>query len=149
MADFTNFMSIEELREALGDKSHGQIMNEVQAAGIEEVIGKVMMGMVISFNPAAAGKDNAVICYELKDSKNKIYRYFVKINDGQCSVEQEDPGEKPRVRLTTTIPLFLKLSAGRLKLFWPLIFGTLRIAGDKRYAAKMKKIFSGNPGGSP
>ena len=145
MANFTDFMSIEELREALAGKSHEQIMKEVQDAGIDEVLGKVFMGMVMSFNASAAGRESALIRYDLKDSKKNTVVYFVKIKDGQCTADQEDPGEKPRVQITTTIALFLKLAAGRLKLLWPILFGTLRIAGDRIFAAKMKKIFAGNP----
>jgi putative sterol carrier protein len=144
MANFNDFMSIEDLREALAGKSHAQIMQEVESAGIEEVVGKILMGMMMSFNPEAAGGEDAVIRYDLKDSKKNYHTYFVKIKDGQCVADQEDPGEKPRVHFTTTIPLFLRLSAGQLNLLWPILFRTLRIAGDKGYAKKMKNIFAGN-----
>jgi putative sterol carrier protein len=144
VANFNDFMSIEDLREALAGKSHAQIMQEVESAGIEEVVGKILMGMMMSFNPEAAGGENAMIRYDLKDSKKNYHTYFVKIKDGQCVADQEDPREKPRVHFTTTIPLFLRLSAGQLNLLWPILFRTLRIAGDKVYAKKMKKIFAGN-----
>jgi len=144
MANFNDFMSIEDLREALAGKSHAQIMQEVESAGIEEVVGKILMGMMMSFNPEAAGGENAVIRYDLKDSKKHYHTYFVKITDGQCVADQEDRGDKPRVHFTTTIPLFLRLSAGQLNLLWPILFRTLRIAGDKVYAKKMKKVFAAN-----
>jgi hypothetical protein len=144
MANFNDFMSIEDLREALAGKSHAQIMQEVESAGIEAVVGKILMGMMMSFNPEAAGGENAVIRYDLKDSKKNHHTYFVTIKDGQCVAGQEDPGEKPRVHFTTTIPLFLRLSAGRLNLLWPILFRTLRITGDRVYAKKMTRIFAGN-----
>jgi hypothetical protein len=141
MANFNDFMSIEELREALAGKSHGQIMKEVKDVGYDEVLGKVFMGMAMAFNPKVAGNVNAVVRYDLRDANNNTISYFVKMKDGQCSVDQEDPGVKPRVHISTTVPLFLKLAAGRLKLLWPLLFRTLRIGGDKAFAAKMQKIF--------
>jgi len=141
MADLATFSNRDELVSAVKGKSDRQLLAEAEAAGPEMILQKLFMGMMMTFDAERAGGRSAVIEYDIQGPGAVRHRYQVNVADGQCTIDPTASGS-PTVALRTSLPTFLKLSTRTANPLLLVLFGKLRVQGDRKLARELQGWFS-------
>ncbi len=136
----------EELAALIEGRSDSEIMQAAEITGLQRVFDKVFQGMVDHFLPEKAVGHSGVIEWKLRTGEG-IYVYHMKIAAGGCSV-QKGPAELPRVRLQTSLPIFLRLIAGRLNGMQAFADSQLEVSGDFVLAQLQQTFFNADLSGA-
>jgi putative sterol carrier protein len=135
----------EELAVLIEGRSDNEIMQAAEITGLERVFDKVFQGMVDHFLPDKAVGHRGVIEWTLRTSEG-IYIYHMTIAGG-CSV-QKGPANAPRARLSTSLPIFLRLIAGRLNGMQAFADSQLEVSGDFVLAQLQQTFFNADLSGA-
>ncbi|MDH5674371.1 MAG: SCP2 sterol-binding domain-containing protein [Myxococcales bacterium] len=132
----------EELAAMLEGKSDAEVEAEIARLGLDVALDKVFDSMVERFLPERAsepGLSGAVILWRLQ-TPDGLRAYSMRLEAGTCTVEK---GElpSPRVSLTTRIPVFLRVIAGRLNGLQAYSSGQLQVQGDQTLALLQQRFF--------
>jgi putative sterol carrier protein len=130
----------EELARLIEGRNDGEIMEAAEITGLERVFERVFQGMIDHFLPAKAAGHSGVIEWRLRTSQG-IYVYHMRIAAGRCSVER-GPAYAPRVRLSASLPVFLRLVAGRLNGMQAFADSLLEVTGDLVLAQLQQTFFN-------
>ena len=136
--DFSTIDDRGGLASAIAGRSDDQI-NESLTGRSEAVVNKVAAAMKVYFRPDKAGKQKAVIQYDVR-TPDGVKTFQLKVEDGKCDVE---PGA-PRPALATlnvSLPNFLRLASGKLGGLHAMITGRLSVSGDVMLARRMEGWF--------
>jgi putative sterol carrier protein len=135
--------SSDEARRALAalieGRSDDEIVEGVQARGVEKVLDQVFEGMVDAFLPAKAGSESAVIQYDI-DVGGTTHTYQLAIAGGKCAMAKGAP-QKARTTLVAPVPDFLRLITGKLGGVMAFMTGRLKLRGDMLFAQTMQRWF--------
>lgn len=138
VVDFSTIDDRGGLASAIAGRSDDQI-NESLTGRSEAVVNKVAAAMKVYFRPDKAGKQTAVIQYDVR-TPDGLMTFQLKVEDGKCDVE---PGA-PRAALATlnvSLPNFLRLASGKLGGLHAMITGRLSVSGDVMLARRMEGWF--------
>lgn len=133
-----NITDPSSLRRALDGRSDDEIL--VALGGrYEQTCAHVFQAMKQAFLPEKAGRETAVIQYEVK-APDAVHTYQVAVAAGKCEVS---PGTaaSPRVTLKLALCDFLRLVSGRLNGMQAFFTGKLRVSGDMMFAQTMQGWF--------
>ncbi len=130
----------EELASALEGKSDAEVENLVSELGVDAALDKVFSAMVERFLPAKAGAERAVIQWHLETPAGQR-SYCLTVAPGVCTMARGTAQEPARVTLATTVPVFLRIVAGRLNGLEPFSDGRLRVTGEQTLALKQQLWF--------
>jgi putative sterol carrier protein len=141
MADLATFANRSDLVTAVKGKSDAAILSEAESAGVEMILQKIFMGMMMTFDAERAAGRKAIIEYDIGGPGGKRHRYQVNVADGACTIDPEGTA-RAHVKLVATLPAFLKLSTNTANPLGLMLFRKLKIKGDMRLAGEMKAWFS-------
>ena len=129
----------EEFALLVAGSSDEQILETIRAAGTKEVLDRIFQGMEERFLPEKAAGVDAVVVFAVTD-QGEEYPYTVTIANGTCSAAAGD-AEDRRVRITTDLLSFTKLTAGQVQ--GPALFmsGKLKLTGDMMFGAQVQGFF--------
>jgi putative sterol carrier protein len=130
----------EELARLIEGRTDAEIMEAAEITGLERVFEKVFQGMVDHFLPEKAVGHAGVIEWRLLTGQG-IYVYHMKLAAGRCSVEK-GPADAPRVKLSASLPVFLRLIAGRLNGMQAYADSLLEVSGDLVLAQLQQTFFN-------
>lgn len=130
----------EELARLIEGRSDAEIMEAAEITGLERVFEKVFRGMVDHFLPEKAAGHAGVIEWRLLTGQG-IYLYHMKIAAGRCSVEK-GAADAPSVKLSASLPVFLRLIAGRLNGMQAYADSQLEVSGDLVLAQLQQTFFN-------
>src|SRR5262245_20714961 len=125
--------------ELIDGRSDDEIIGGVQQRGVENVLDQVFAGMVDAFLPEKAGKQHAVIQYEILIA-GSTHTYQLAIADGKCVMAKGAP-DKARTTLIADVPDFLRLITGKLGGMMAFVTGRLKLRGDMMFAQTMQGWF--------
>ncbi len=129
----------DQLAALLDGRSDAEIVNACNEQGIDTVLDAVFEAMVTRFVPAQASGVDAVVTWNL-ETPIGMRSYALTVRGGQCSM-QRGAGSSLRVGLTATIPVFLRIIAGRLNGLQAFSDGALRVTGEAVLALKQQLWF--------
>lgn len=129
----------EQLAALLDGRSDTEIVNACNEQGIEATLDAVFDAMVTRFVPAQASGVDAVVAWNL-ETPIGMRSYALTVRGGQCTL-QRGASSSPRVGLTATIPVFLRIIAGRLNGLQAFSDGALRVTGEAVLALKQQLWF--------
>jgi putative sterol carrier protein len=128
-----------ELADSLEGRSDDEILQGVQAQGVDTVLDQIFGGMKDAFLPAKAGSQSAVIQYDV-NAGGKVHSYQLKIADGKCELVK-GAGGPARVTLALAMADFLRLVSGKLNGMQAFMTGKLKLTGDMMFAQVMQGWF--------
>ena len=108
-------------------------------AGVDSALDRVFEGMVEAFLPDRAGKDSAVIQWDLM-TPDGPRTYQLVVENAKCRY-QRDSLDQPRVSLKIALPDFLRLITGKLSGLQAFFQGKLKVGGDVLFAQQQEKWF--------
>lgn len=137
--DVSSISTPKQLAQTIEGRSDQEIVDVVQAMGVDAALERVFAGMKDQFLPAKAGNNNAIIQWDVQALGN-THPYQVVVSEGRCTVR---PGaaDKPRVTLTIALPDFLRLVTGKIKGQQAFFNGKLKLAGDMMFAMTQESWF--------
>jgi putative sterol carrier protein len=128
-----------DLVKLIEGRSDAEIVARFGELGVDSALDRVFEGMVEAFLPARAGKDAAVIQWDLMTPEGpRVYQLVVA--NGQCSYNR-DALNDARVSLKVAIPDFLRLITGKLGGVQAFFTGKLKVGGDVLFAQEQEKWF--------
>ena len=128
-----------ELADSLEGRSDEEILQGVQAQGVDTVLDQIFDGMKAAFLPAKAGAQSAVIQYDV-NAGGKVHTYQLKCGDGKCELVK-GAGGPARVTLALSMADFLRLVSGKLNGMQAFMTGKLKLTGDMMFAQVMQGWF--------
>ena len=143
MADLATFANGDQLLEAIRGKSKTDIMRDADEAGVDLILQKVFMGMMMTFDGQRAAGRNAIIQYDIQGPK-QLHRYQVTVKDGQCTIQPEGKAIA-HVTFKLSLANFLKLMTNTLNPMFALLFRQMKIKGSMQIAGELKGWFSKRP----
>ena len=116
-----------------------QILEVIRGAGTKQVLDRIFEGMEERFVSQRAEGVDAVVVFAVTD-QGEEYPYTVTIRDGTCAAAAGDASD-PKVRITTDLLSFTKLTAGQVQ--GPALFmsGKLKLTGDLMFGARVSGFF--------
>lgn len=141
MNDLATFSSRDEFVSAVKGKSDRQILADAEEAGADGILVKLFMGMMMSFDAVRAAGRTAIIEYDIRGPGALRHRYQVRVADGQCTISREAEGVAD-VTLRMSLPTFLKISSNTANPLLLILFGKLKVLGDRKLAREIKGWFS-------
>jgi putative sterol carrier protein len=137
--DASSISTPKQLAQTIEGRSDQEILDVVQAMGIDNALEKVFAGMKDQFLPAKAGNQNAIIQWDVT-AGGKTTTWQVIVSEGKCNV-RAGAADKPRVTLTIALPDFLRLVTGKIKGQQAFFNGKLKLAGDMMFAMTQESWF--------
>ena len=129
----------QDLLKMIEGRSDAEILTRFTELGVDSALDRVFEGMTEAFLPEKAGKDSAVIQWDLMTPDGpRVYQLVVE--NGKCSYNRDSLG-KPRVSLKIAIPDFLRLITGKLNGLQAFFTGKLKVGGDVLFAQQQEKWF--------
>ncbi|MDN5312463.1 MAG: hypothetical protein PWQ68_1436 [Thermoanaerobacteraceae bacterium] len=101
---------------------------------------EAVMGMVMAFNPRAAGDMKAVLQINLTGEGDG--EFYMVIQEGRCSVH-EGKAENATTVITSPADVWLSIARGELDGAGALMQGLYKVTGDFGIMLRMKDLFSG------
>jgi putative sterol carrier protein len=141
MSSLATFANRSELAAAIRGKSDRDILAEAKKAGVETILQKVFMGMMMSFDAEKATQRKAVVEYDIAGPEGTRYRYQVNVSGGTCTIDPEAKGTAD-LKLTASVPTFLKVSANTANPLFLVVLRKLKIKGDMKLAGELPRWFS-------
>jgi putative sterol carrier protein len=141
MSTLATFSNRSELVTAVRGKGAAALRAEASEAGVEMILQKIFMGMMMTFDADKAPGVSAVIEYDIGAPDGARHRYQVKVADGACTIEPNG-NASPTVKLEADLPTFLKVSTNTGNPLWLMITRKLKIRGDLKLAGAMKTWFT-------
>jgi SCP-2 sterol transfer family len=111
--DVSSISTPKQLAQTIEGRSDQEIVDVVEAMGVDAALERVFAGMKDQFLPAKAGNTTAVIQWDVQ-ALGKTHTYQVIISEGRCAA-RAGAADKPRVTLTIALPDFLRLVTGKIK----------------------------------
>jgi putative sterol carrier protein len=128
-----------DLLKMIEGRSDAEIISRFTELGVDSALDRVFQGMVEAFLPDRAGRDSAVIQWDLMTPDGpRVYQLVVK--DGKCSWNRDELS-KARVSLKIAVPDFLRLITGKLGGLQAFFQGKLKVGGDVLFAQQQEKWF--------
>jgi hypothetical protein len=129
----------QDLLTMIEGRSDAEIISRFTELGVDSALDRVFEGMVGAFLPDRAGKDSAVIQWDLMTPEGpRVYQLVVE--NGKCSWNR-DSLSQPRVSLKIAVPDFLRLITGKLGGLQAFFQGKLKVGGDVLFAQQQEKWF--------
>ncbi len=128
-----------ELAATLEGRSDDEIVQGVQAQGIDTVLDQIFAGMKDAFLPEKAGNQSAVIQYDV-NAAGKVHTYQLKVANGKCELAK-GAGGPARVTLALGLADLLRLVSGKLNGMQAFMTGKLKLTGDMMFAQVMQGWF--------
>lgn len=128
-----------DLLKMIEGRSDTEIITRFTELGVESALDRVFQGMVEAFLPERAGKDSAVIQWDLM-TPDGPRTYQLVVENGKCSWNRDALG-KARVSLKIAVPDFLRLITGKLGGLQAFFQGKLKVGGDVLFAQQQEKWF--------
>ncbi len=120
-------------------RNDAEIVAAFSEMGIDTALDRVFAGMVDAFLPDRAGKDSAVIQWDLMTPDGpRVYQLAVA--DGKCQWNRDSLAQS-RVSLKIAVPDFLRLITGKLGGMQAFFQGKLKVGGDVIFAQTQEKWF--------
>lgn len=130
---------LDTLKDLVAGRGDEEVVQAVEAKGVDRVLDKVFEGMRSRFVPERAGGQQAVAQWDvMAPDGERVYQ--LKVADGACSLAK-GVTETPRVTLRLTLPNFLRLVTGELDAMRAFMTGKLKVAGDVMFAPTMQSWF--------
>jgi putative sterol carrier protein len=120
--------------------SDQDIMAQVLAAGVDQVLDGMFQTMQEHFLPDKAQGVDAVIQYMVTD-EGREYGYTLSIKDGKCALKKEKVGNA-KVTLTMDLVSFLKLMCGAADGMTLYMSGKLGVGGDLFFSQRIAGFFA-------
>src|SRR5262245_5915397 len=134
-----NLQTQEELAELLEGRTDEEIVQFIDAIGVDQVLAQIFSAMEERFEPEKAAGESAVVQWDVDDAAG-THSYTVTIADGTCTATS-GPADSPRLTLTLALPDFMRFIAGKLDGMQAFIGGKLRLTGDLLFAQQMQGWF--------
>ena len=129
----------QDLLKMIEGRNDTEILTRFTELGVDSALDRVFEGMREAFLPERAGKDSAVIQWDLMTPDGpRVYQLVVE--NGTCSWNRETLAQ-PRVSLKIGIPDFLRLITGKLGGLQAFFQGKLKVGGDVLFAQTQEKWF--------
>jgi len=129
----------QDLLKMIDGRSDAEILSRFSELGVDSALDRVFDGMVEAFLPDRAGKDSAVIQWDLMTPDGpRVYQLVVA--KGKCT-RNRDALSQPRVSLKIAVPDFLRLITGKLGGLQAFFQGKLKVGGDVLFAQQQEKWF--------
>ncbi len=129
----------QDLLKMIDGRSDAEILSRFSELGVDSALDRVFDGMVEAFLPDRAGKDSAVIQWDLMTPDGpRVYQLVVA--NGKCTWNR-DALSQPRVSLKIAVPDFLRLITGKLGGLQAFFQGKLKVGGDVLFAQQQEKWF--------
>lgn len=129
----------QDLLKMIEGRSDAEIIGRFTELGVDSALDRVFQGMVEAFLPERAGKDSAVIQWDLM-TPDGPRTYQLVVQNGKCSWNRDALG-KARVSLKIAVPDFLRLITGKLSGLQAFFQGKLKVGGDVLFAQQQEKWF--------
>jgi len=128
-----------DLVKMIEGRNDAEIVAAFSEMGIDSALDRVFAGMVDAFLPDRAGKDSAVIQWDLMTPEGpRVYQLAVA--DGKCQWNRDSLAQS-RVSLKIAVPDFLRLITGKLGGMQAFFQGKLKVGGDVIFAQTQEKWF--------
>ena len=118
----------EQLSTLLEGRSDAEVLELCAEAGIEAVVEQILASMLQRFRPDRAPPGTPTVQWNIETPMGRR-PFALKVEGGKCSIERA-VAAAPRVTLNTTLPVFMRVIAGRLNGLQAFSDGELRVAGD-------------------
>ena len=131
-------MAEQDLKQ-LAEGSDEEVAERIRSAGTEQTLDGIFQSMQARFVPERAASVEGEIQWQISDERSE-HPYVIRITDGTCETER-GTAESPRVVLSTDIPSFAKLMAGKAQ--GPALYmgGKLKLQGDMMLAQRLTTFF--------
>lgn len=129
----------EALAAALDGKSDAEVVAAVAEAGLDPVLDKVFATMVARFLPDRARGLRATIQWNL-DTSDGLRSFYLQVDGTTCSFSR-GRASQPRVTIEASLPVFLRILAGRLNGLQAFASGLLRVSGEQAFALSQQLWF--------
>jgi predicted lipid carrier protein YhbT len=140
-SDITDISSVEpaEFLRMTRAASDAEVERVIRGLGTEAVLDRVFAGFAASLVPSRAPKRRTVVQWEVRDEGRAHLRALV-IDGGVCVVE---PGEHEGadVRLTASLPVFVRVLEGTANPPVLLLRRKLGLQGSKALALQLDGMF--------
>ncbi len=132
---------LSEVLHQLKGRSDRDILSRIEGAGgADSALALVFQGMVDAFVPERALGQEAVIQYDIATPHGTV-TYQVQVRDGSCRADR-GIGAPPRVKLSLSLPNFLRLTMGNLGPTQAFLTGKLKLSGDMLFSAQLERWFT-------
>lgn len=113
------------------------------AAAVPDTAEKLIEGMPMAFDPAAAGDLRAEIQFDISGEGGG--KWVISIAEGRCGVRQ---GEAAAAALTIQSPgdIWIKIARGEMDRPKALMEGLYKVKGDMKILARMPQLFAARKG---
>jgi putative sterol carrier protein len=136
-------MAEEQQLPQLAEGSDDEIAEKIHAAGTQEVLDGIFVGMPERFQPEKASGVDAQVQWLVSDAGEE-HPYVITVGNGACTTERTR-AESPRVTLSTDVVSFAKLMTGKAQGPQLYMTGKLKIQGDLMLAQRMTTFFQPLP----
>jgi len=99
----------------------------------------VIAGMPLAFQPQAAGNFKATIAFYVTDTADE--KYYLKIEDGQCSAFAGIADSKPDITIHTPAQVWMDLSCGKIDGQQAFMEGQYRVEGNIQILIMFNTLF--------
>lgn len=99
----------------------------------------VIAGMPLAFQPQAAGSLKAIIAFYVTDAADE--KYFLKIEDGQCSAFAGVADRKPDITIHTPTQVWMDLSSGKIDGQQAFMEGQYHVEGNIQILIMFSRLF--------
>jgi len=124
----------------LKGQSDNTILAKLEAAGgVEAALEFVFRGMQDAFRSEKAAGRSLIIHYEIRGPRDVVI-YQMDVCDGRCTATR-GASRTPDVKLSLSLPNFLRLIMGNLGPAMAYLTGKLRVSGDLLVAAQVEGWF--------
>ena len=128
------------LGQLIEGRSDDEINAQVEALGVDTLLGQIFGEMQKRFKPEAATGQTAVVQWDIT-APDATHTYQFKVDNGACEVKA-GAAESPKVTLGLALPDFLRFIAGQLDGMQAFMSGKLRLSGDMMFAQTMQSWFA-------
>lgn len=129
----------EELASALEGKTDAEVTAVVAEQGLDPVLDKVFTTMVARFLPDRTHGARAVIQWNLATSDG-LRDFYLEVDGSKCSFSR-GRASAPRVSIDASLPVFLRIVAGRLNGLQAFANGDVRVSGEQALALSQQIWF--------
>jgi len=128
-----------DLVKMIEGRNDAEIVAAFSEMGIDSALDRVFAGMVDAFLPDRAGKDSAVIQWDLMTPEGpRVYQLAVA--DGKCQWNRDSLAQS-RVSPKIAVPDFLRLITGKANGVQLFMTGKLKVSGDLFFAQSYQGWF--------
>lgn len=128
------------LVEIVQGRTEDEIVERVNAMGVDSLLDRILEGMRSAFVAERAGGAEAVIQWDVA-APDAVRSYQLEVAGGECVLHRGTP-LAPRVTLSLSLPDFLRFVAGQLDAMQAFLSGRLRLSGDVLFAQSMRSWFA-------